>query len=292
MSLPFHLPRPKGFTTSPEWNGMDFSLGDYHTPVLVYGENPIGWSDSLTTLLEEACGGRHPIDMASRYDAVAQVEEWIPSSRPVIMEIGCSSGFLIRDFKKHFPDAVIIGTDVFRESLFRLAEKGAGIPLLCFDFMECPVPNESIDVLVMLNVLEHIKDDNGALEKAFDLLKPGGVLILEVPSGPNLYGPYDVELHHFRRYSSVKLQKKLRCVGFKICRNSHLGFFAFPFFLINKVIHKYFSCPTANSFIRGQAVHTVGLRLLRWSLELEARVLSRFSLPMGIRVLLTAQRPL
>lgn len=219
MILPFDLPPPVGYSTPPKWNGLNFVLGDQHTPVLEYSENFAGWSDDLTALHEEAVGDSHPIDFASRHDAVAQVRKFMPSAQAVIMEIGCSSGFLIRDLAKEFPEAVIVGADVVKEPLYRLAKTLPGIPLIRFDLLQCPLPDQSVDVMVMLNVLEHIEDDVGALQKAFNLLKPGGSLIIEVPASPGLYDAYDVQLQHFRRYAASELQDKLTGVGSRLAEN-------------------------------------------------------------------------
>ena len=162
--LPFDLPPPTGYLVSPKWNGEIFVFDDQKTPVLEYSENFSGWSDDLTALHEEAAGDSHPIDLASRNDASAQVKKFMPSDLAVIMEIGCSSGFLIRDLAKIFPKSIILGTDVVKEPLFRLAKTLPGVPLIRFDLLQCPLPNQSVDVLIMLNVLEHIEDDVAALQ--------------------------------------------------------------------------------------------------------------------------------
>ena len=232
MNLPFNLPPPTGYSVSPIWNGRNFVFANRCTPILEYSENFAGWSDDLTELHEEAAGDSHPIDLASRYDAVEQVKKFMPSANAVIMEIGCSSGFLIRDLAKSFPKAVIVGADVVKEPLYRLANKLPGIPLIRFDLLQCPLPSQIVDVLIMLNVLEHIEDDVDALQKAFNLLKPGGALIIEVPAGRSLYSDYDAELRHFRRYSASELKDQLTKVGFKVCRKSHLGFVLFPAFAV------------------------------------------------------------
>jgi predicted SAM-dependent methyltransferase len=96
--------------------------------------------------------------------------------------------------------------------------------------VQSPIPNDTIDTLVLLNVLEHIKDDTTALKKAFNMLKPGGSIILEVPAGPRLYDNYDKALNHFRRYTAKELKDKCNKAGFTVKRLSHLGFFIFPLF--------------------------------------------------------------
>lgn len=291
MRLTLDLLPPEGYSIAPRWNGVNFVFGDMCTPVLEYSENFAGWSDDLTALHEEAAGDNHPIDLASRNDAMAQVRKAMPSSQAVIIEIGCSSGFLIRDLVKEFPEAVIVGADVVKEPLYRLANTLPGIPLIRFDLLRCPLPNESIDVIVMLNVLEHIEDDMGALQKAFNLLRPGGSLIIEVPAGPNLYDAYDAQLQHFRRYTASDVQLKLIQAGFKVTRKSHLGFLIFPAFAAVKLLNKWSPSRKNKGLVREQAASTSGNSLVKLAMKFESKFLSDFQLPLGVRVLMTAKRP-
>jgi SAM-dependent methyltransferase len=289
--LPFELSPPAGYSISPKWDGRNFVFGDQRTPVLEYSEDFAGWSDELTALHEEAAGDNHPIDLASRNDALVQVKKFIPFDKAVIMEIGCSSGFLIRNLAKSFPEAIIMGADVVKEPLYRLARTLPGVPLIRFDLLQCPLPDQSVDVLVMLNVLEHIEDDLRALQKAFNLLKPGGFLIIEVPAGSSLYDAYDAELHHFRRYAASELQNKLTEAGFKVCRKSHLGFVLFPAFVAVKLLNKCFPSRKNKAVVREQAAITSGNSLIKLAMKFESKRLATFQLPFGIRALMTAQRP-
>ena len=288
--LPFDLPAPEGHSVAPKWNGRNFVFSDQSTPVLEYSENFSGWSNNLSALHQKAMGYSHPIDLASRRDALAQVKKFIPFDKAIIMEIGCSSGFLIQDLVKNFPKAVIIGADVVKEPLYRFAENFPGIPLIHFDLLRCPLPDQSIDVLVMLNVLEHIEDDVRALQKAFNLLKPGGVLIIEVPASPGLYDAYDREMHHFRRYSVGDLNSKLITAGFKVCRKSHLGFVLFPVFTTVKLLKKLLSSKRNKKVVREQVSSTSGNNFVKLALEFESKHLSNFQLPYGIRVLAVAKK--
>jgi len=285
MILPFDLPAPTGCSSAPKWDGRNFVLGDKVTPVLEYSENFVGWSDDLTALHEDALGDGHPIDFASRRDALLQVKKQRPSGSSVIMDLGCSSGFLIKDLVKFFPKATIVGADVVKEPLYRLAKTCPGIPLIRFDLLRCPLPDKTVDVLVMLNVFEHIEDDLGAMKKAFNLLKPGGALIVEVPACPSLYSAYDKELRHFRRYSAAELYGKLNQAGFTVSRKSHLGFILFPAFAIVKLMDKCFNFRKNTSAVRQQAGSTSGNPLVKWALEFETSHLCNLQLPFGIRLL-------
>lgn len=291
MNIPFNFPAPAGVSESPIWDGRDFILSGQRTPVLEYSENFAGWSDDLTTLHEEASGDSHPIDLASRKEALAQVKHCAPDTNAVIMEIGCSSGFLLKDLVNSFPMSTVVGVDVVRGPLYKLAKVLPGTPLMRFDLLKCPLPDKSVDVLVMLNVLEHIEDDLHALENAFKLLKPGGSLVIEVPAGPHLYDSYDAELHHFRRYSANELRQKLITAGFSVGRQSHLGFLLYPAFVAVKLINKWLPARRSETVVRNQAAKTSGSMLVKLAMSLESNHFAKLSLPFGIRVLAVASRP-
>lgn len=290
--LSFDLPPPAGYSVPPKWDGRNFVFGEQSTPVLEYSENFAGWSDDLTALHEETASDSHPIDLASRYDAVTQVKKFMPSAQSVIMEIGCSSGFLIRDLAKFFPETVIVGADVVKEPLYRLAKTLLNVPLIRFDLLQCPLTDQSVDLLIMLNVLEHIENDVVALQKAFNLLKPGGFLIIEVPASPKLYDAYDAVWQHFRRYSASELQDKLTQAGFKVRRKSHLGFVLFPAFAAVKLLNQCSPFRKGKAIAREQNASTSTNALVKMAMEFESKYLAAFQLPFGIRVLMTAQRPI
>lgn len=163
--------------------------------------------------------------------------------------------------------------------------------MIRFDLLKCPLPNGVVDVLIMLNVLEHIEHDIDALQKAFNLLKPGGALVIEVPAGPHLYDNYDAELFHFRRYSSSELEKKLSDVGFSLRRKSHLGFLLYPAFAMVKFANKWLPVKNEKSKVSKQAASSSQSKLVDWAARLESRYLASFQLPFGIRVLAVAVRP-
>jgi SAM-dependent methyltransferase len=85
----------------------------------------------------------------------------------------------------------------------RLAEKVAGNPKIraCNTTVEALAENEQVDTVVMMNVLEHIKDDGAVLDKLRQRLKPGGRVVLLVPAAPWAFGKLDERLGHYRRYS-------------------------------------------------------------------------------------------
>ena len=288
--LPFKLPVKKNSHHRPFWDGSHFRVDSKLVKVLEYSENFSGWSDDLTKLHEDSIGSNHPIDVASRSFTLSQIKKYIKPQHKVVMEIGCSSGFLLKELADNFPDKVIIGSDVVKKPLYQLAKKLPHVPLIRFDLLKCPLPNNCVDVLIMLNVLEHINDDFKALQNAFKLIKPGGIIILEVPAGKYLYDAYDKELKHYRRYSLFELKHKVNLSGFLIKKASHLGFLIFPAFAVVKFFNKIF-LGNKKALVQKQASKTNDSVFLKLAISFEKNYLSEISLPFGVRAVLTAKKP-
>ena len=197
----YRFPKPATSATEFAWDGRQFvnSAGE-HRKILCYTQTDSNWNDALTQLHEQEAGSQHPIDKASRRLAIRTIDELCKSSEPLVLDVGCSSGFLLEELTVQMPRAAVIGADYIEQPLQKLANQFKGIPLLQFDLRHCPLPDASIDGIVCLNVLEHIDDHVAALANIFRILRPGGIAHIEVPSGPWLYDLYDEILMHHRRY--------------------------------------------------------------------------------------------
>ncbi len=102
------------------------------------------------------------------------------------------------------------------------------------------------DVIVMVNVLEHIEDDAAALQGLWQRLNPGGHLLLYVPALPFLYSRLDNHFGHFRRYTQKILAERLLNADFHIIENRYrdvLG--VLPWYVINTLGRKITFSPSA-----------------------------------------------
>lgn len=68
-----------------------------------------------------------------------------------------------------------------------------------------PLTSRVFDVVLALDVLEHLDDDAAGLREAARLLKSGGLLLVTVPAFQSLWGDQDVVSHHRRRYTKQTL---------------------------------------------------------------------------------------
>lgn len=294
----FTFPVPPGYNEIPIWTGQNFQIGSEKVAVLEYTHCNIGWTADLTEFHEqEADAGYHYIDRASRNHAQSELEQYIHNNKVVILEIGSSSGYLIRDIKNSFPGSYIIGSDCIPEPLKKIAERVHGIPLLQFDLVSCPLPDNCIDVIIALNVLEHIKEDESALKQIYRILKPGGCAIIEVPANSQLFDFYDEQLKHFRRYNLKELREMSARAGFNLSKSTHLGFFIYPVFKLMKLQNKrennhlnsYQKQDRIKNQIRfgGPIINRILCMVMFFELQL-GKILSY---PRGIRCALTLLKP-
>jgi SAM-dependent methyltransferase len=281
-SLPGATPFP------PIWDGNTFRLLDQTSrSVLTYAENTSHWSEELTSLHEEEGGnGEHPIDLASRKLALRSVEGKFHGNQGIVLDVGCSSGFFLRDLRAAYPAQAAIGADYIVGPLQRLVQKLPGTPLLQFDLRCCPLPSGSIDAVVCLNVLEHIDDDRKALTEIYRILKPDGIAHIEVPAGPSCYDIYDEHLMHHRRYTMSELREKALTAGFQIQSRTHLGAFVFPaFYAIKRRNRRWLTLPPEQKAekVRTMMRSTRQSPLVALAMKLELGLHQILRYPVGIR---------
>lgn len=278
----------------PEWTGRGFRVGGQNVPILSYETAVSGWTDELTTFHENTAGDSHFIDLASRRHAISQVAQYASEASPVILDIGCSSGFLLADLIAAFPRAHVMGADVVLGPLLNLAKASPEIPLLHFDLTRCPLPDNSVNVAVLLNVLEHIENDVLAIQQLFRILKPGGIAVIEVPAGPELYDIYDELLMHYRRYKSPGLRRLFLEAGFSVLNQSHLGFFLYPGFFAVKQLRRKKRADISEEEIAAlvsQNINQTGNNpFFRALMSLELTAGKVISYPFGIRCMITCKK--
>ena len=142
------------------------------------------------------------------------------------------------------------------------------------------VPESNFDTAVMLNVLEHVEDDAAVVAQVFSRLAPGGTFCAWVPAFAALYGDFDRQIGHCRRYRKRNLEALLISKGFAIQESRYTnlpGFFAW--WLVVRVAG---AKPTAG---RLSAVYD------RWFVPVIRSVEKRVKPPFGQSIFIVGRKP-
>ncbi|OPZ27523.1 MAG: 23S rRNA (guanine(745)-N(1))-methyltransferase [Deltaproteobacteria bacterium ADurb.BinA179] len=131
------------------------------------------------------------------------------------LEVGCGTGVVLAAIRRAFPRMGLSGSDLFAQGLTYAHSR---VPEAVFYQMDAcrMLFEEEFDLILALDVLEHIVDDKRALEEVNRSLKPGGHVIVTVPQHPWLWSVQDEKAFHQRRYSRKGLIGMMIHAGFEI----------------------------------------------------------------------------
>jgi SAM-dependent methyltransferase len=254
----------------------------------------VNWSDDLEALHREASRD-HFLDVWTRR---ALLDAALPALNfgGVIVDAGCSSGYLLEDLRRERPDAQLVGVDLVAAGLRRAHDLVPEAQLLLADVCDLPLADGAVDAVVSANLLEHVPDDVGALREFARVLRPGGRAAIIVPAGPSTYDYYDRFLGHERRYARGEMAAKGRSAGLHVLADHHIGSFLYPAFWAvkqrNRRRHPNPSEPEMQQLVERDIARTTDSRLGAVTTTLERKLIERgIALPFGIRSFVVLERP-
>lgn len=131
------------------------------------------------------------------------------------LEVGCGTGFVLSGVASAFPDARLAGTELFCAGLGYAARRIPEAEFLQVDARHIPYEAE-FDVVGAFDVLEHIPEDEGVMSQMYQVVKPGGGIVVTVPQHPWLWSRQDELAGHVRRYTATELRDKITRAGFRV----------------------------------------------------------------------------
>lgn len=99
-------------------------------------------------------------------------------AKPKILDVGCSFGYLVKTAHEAGWEAV--GVDPSRHAV-DFAKNTFQINVLTGDIFSAPLPKNHFDFITMFDVIEHHLNPLASLQRAYELLRKGGFLVLGVP---------------------------------------------------------------------------------------------------------------
>jgi len=201
-----------------------------------------------------------------------------------IFDFGCGSGYLVGQLQKMSYDAS--GSDISREAV-EFGRKNGVKNIEALQLGEMP-PEDSFDLILALDVIEHIKDDREAVRGLERALKPGGMLIITVPAHQWMWGVQDEAAHHFRRYNMGTLLKLFQGENLSVLRKSYFNTFLFLPIAVVRLSSKLFKFKERESDfdINNKLINGIFYPIF----NLEAKLLKFMNFPFGVSILMVLRK--
>lgn len=130
-----------------------------------------------------------------------------------ILDIGCGEGSLLKTLSEIHPNAHLMGAELSHTAV-QLAR--ATLPRAEFDVLDVSkaVLPRTFDLVVCSDVVEHIEDDQSAIDNIAAMTAPGGHAVIATLQGR--MRAFEKDVGHVRNYAHGELEEKMRRAGFTI----------------------------------------------------------------------------
>jgi len=153
------------------------------------------------------------------------VRNFLGNSLGIAVDIGCGPGVFTRYVARRSKH--LISLDIDCDSLERVKSRHRSLHNAYFvatSVIPLPLPNERVDTVLFLEVLEHLVDDSAALGEICRVLRPGGRLIISVPVPPGEVNE-ECEWGHKREgYELLEIVQLLTASGFEVISHAFAEF--------------------------------------------------------------------
>ena len=141
-------------------------------------------------------------------------------------------------------------------------QRDKGIPAIQADARNLPFADSSFDVVICLDVLEHIVEDSLVVAEIERVLTGGGHFLVSVPEDPELWSAHDIAVNHVRRYSKSSLLRLFQKDGLLISRTWSSLFLLRPAIRIARKFTRQSSLNKMNFFLNWFFYHICCFELL------------------------------
>jgi ubiquinone/menaquinone biosynthesis C-methylase UbiE len=203
-----------------------------------------------------------------------------------ILDIGCGTGAMSEKLARY---GKVVSAD-FSPLALQFSRRRKLTRLCTADAMRLPFQDSAFDVIVALDILEHLPDDQAALCEFQRVLKPGGRVVASVPAYQSLWSAHDVALMHFRRYTAGLVRERFTKGRLQVEKLSYAMTLLFPVVWAFRQASNLFKKKGAEP--KASLVHVPGAAngLLVRLLGAENAVIRRANLPFGVTVFCVARK--
>jgi SAM-dependent methyltransferase len=209
-----------------------------------------------------------------------------PPSR--VLDIGCGTGDNL-DALDTVGGSTTLGFELSSYAV-RHAPPGPGGTRVAIAVAErLPVASEVADLVVSMDVVEHLDDDTDALREYRRVLRPGGQLLLTVPAYQWLWSRHDVAAGHRRRYRARGLVDAVTAAGLQVERSTYFYSFLVPAAVALRRTPLRRLAADHDEEVGASSPSVT--RVMTLLTKLERRLASRHRVPFGLSILVLARRP-
>lgn len=223
---------------------------------------------------------------ARRYILMNLIKDYLPPSPANrILDIGCGAGLTLQSLSSF---GRVFGIDA-SELAIHYSRKNSDGPLVLGSLDQAlPFKSRTFHLITMLDILEHIEDDVGAMVSVGSLLEKGGLLVCTVPAFRCLWSRHDEVNRHLRRYYKAELVGKLTAAGFAIRKITYFNFFLFGPIWVRRQLNRCLPTKARRSDFThlGRLSNTCLRTLFQW----EYQWLKTHVFPFGVSLLAIAGR--
>ncbi len=108
-----------------------------------------------------------------------------PNKNDKILDVGCGVGYFSKLLTNY--GAEVWGTDINPDSV-KICKQTIGPNFFVGNASKLEFEDNSFDKILCSEVLEHLKDDKGAVREMFRVLKPNGTIVITVPCTKGVFG--------------------------------------------------------------------------------------------------------
>ncbi|HLH14525.1 MAG TPA: class I SAM-dependent methyltransferase [Solirubrobacteraceae bacterium] len=198
-----------------------------------------------------------------------------------ILDAGCGSGRNMVDLARY---GQVTGIELSPASVELARERAVG-EVVSGSILELPFADDSFELAVTLDVIEHLQDDLAALRELRRAVGPGGTLLVTVPAYRWLWSGHDVINHHHRRYTRRSLREVAERAGWRQVRATYFNSLLLPVAIGLRALDRLSTKTTESSldlWVPPQPLNW----LLERPLTLEAALIARGGhIPAGLSLL-------
>jgi 2-polyprenyl-3-methyl-5-hydroxy-6-metoxy-1,4-benzoquinol methylase len=204
----------------------------------------------------------------------------------ILLDFGCGTGGNLDELSKKYNT---YGADMSELAISFCKKRNLNNIFTNDHFFNNLEYKHKFDIITILDVIEHVNEDQKLLESLKDLLADAGSIVITVPAYQFLFGPHDIINMHKRRYVKKAVKKVVENSGYQIYKLSYFNTILAPLIILRRLLD---SGLKKQEYLKDDddIPNKFANNILKAIFGLEKYILPYISLPFGISILCIAKK--